>query len=213
MSTTPQSPRRSRKPARSRLSVNRFTVYRVADLEGEQQIALGLYLYRHGWSGSVPRSRHGYIGQKLGARGTQNDIEEESNSSCCRMLCGATMDTTKPGVPVSLCSADGLTFKPDNDLLVLVRDADVRLYCAQADVLWVDYPNFAKATQFPDVTAAKALGQLLEDAQKKVAKCPAVRARYWKVTRLARGLVRRQSQPHAVALLALASTAGSGGGK
>ena len=63
------------------------------------------------------------------------------------------------------------------------------MFCAQVDALWVDYLNF-KATQFPDVATKEALGQLLEDAQKKSLSALLLEHGYWKVTRLARGLAR-----------------------
>ena len=167
-----------------------LAVYRVTDLEGEQ-IAARFVLVPPRMERICASVAAWYIGQTLGARGTQNDIEEEKQllmlSYALRRDDGHYKSQVFP-FP-SVLSADGLTFKPDNELLVLVRDADVRLYCAQADVLWVDYLNF-KATQFPDVATKEALGQLLEDAQKKSLSALLLEHGYWKVTRLARGLVR-----------------------
>lgn len=190
MSTTPRITLLGAETGKIKAISEPLAVYRVTDLEGEQ-IAARFVLVPPRMERICASVAAWYIGQTLGARGTQNDIEEEKQllmlSYALRRDDGHYKSQVFP-FP-SVLSADGLTFKPDNELLVLVRDADVRLYCAQADVLWVDYLNF-KATQFPDVATKEALGQLLEDAQKKSLSALLLEHGYWKVTRLARGLVR-----------------------
>ena len=104
----------------------------------------------------MPRSRHGTSGEHLEREERRDD--DGGKATPHAVVCSAarrwTLQSQVFPFP-SVLSADGLTFKPDNDLLVLVRDADVRLYCAQADVLWVDYLNF-KATQFPMMATKSA---------------------------------------------------------
>ena len=107
-----------------------------------------------------------YIGRTTQCRARKTTSKGKNNSDVVMYL-RRDVAITKPDRPFpSVLSADGLTFKPNNELLVLVRDTDVRL-TPQADMLWVDYLGILKATQFPMLSQPEALGQLLERSKSR----------------------------------------------
>ena len=130
-----------------------------------------------------------YMSRLLNGNPTESDIEAEQrllmlSYSLRRDDAGREQVFRFPAV----MGADGVSFKPSEELLLLVRDCEIHLQGAQTEDLWVDYLNF-KNTQFPTVATNEALGQLLEDAQKKSLAALLLEHGYWKVIRLARGLV------------------------
>ncbi len=130
-----------------------------------------------------------YMSRVLNGSPTESDIDAEQrllmlSYSLRRDDAGREQVFRFPAV----LGPDGISFKPSEELLLLIRDCEIHLQCAQAEDLWVDYLNF-KNTQFPTVATQEALGQLLEDAQKKSLSALLSEHGYWKVIRLARGLV------------------------
>ena len=130
-----------------------------------------------------------YMSRVLNGSPTESDIDAEQrllmlSYSLRRDDAGREQVFRFPAV----LGPDGISFKPSEELLLLIRDCEIHLQCAQAEGLWVDYLNF-KNTQFPTVATQEALGQLLEDAQKKSLSALLSEHGYWKVIRLARGLV------------------------
>ena len=130
-----------------------------------------------------------YMSRVLNGSPTESDIDAEQrllmlSYSLRRDDAGREQVFRFPAV----LGPGGISFKPSEELLLLIRDCEIHLQCAQAEDLWVDYLNF-KNTQFPTVATQEALGQLLEDAQKKSLSALLSEHGYWKVIRLARGLV------------------------
>ena len=130
-----------------------------------------------------------YMSRVLNGSPTESDIDAEQrllmlSYSLRRDDAGREQVFRFPAV----LGPDGISFKPSEELLLLIRDCEIHLQCAQAEDLWVDYLNF-KNTQFPTVATQEALGQLLEDAQKKSLSALLSEHGYWKVIRLARGVV------------------------
>ena len=131
-----------------------------------------------------------YMTRLLNGSPTEADIEDQQR---LLMLSYSLRYDKAPQEQVfrfpAVVGKDEVSFKPSEELYLVIRDCDIHMFCAQVDALWVDYLNF-KATQFPDVATKEALGQLLEDAQKKSLSALLLEHGYWKVTRLARGLAR-----------------------
>ena len=94
MSTTPRITLLGAETGKIKAIGEPLAVYRVADLEGEQ-IAARFVLVPPRMERICASVAAWYIGRHLEREERRTTLRRKSNSSCCRMLCGATMDTTK----------------------------------------------------------------------------------------------------------------------
>lgn len=132
-----------------------------------------------------------YVSKLMGRNATQQAVEEEKQLLLVSYALRRDDGQYRQQVfqfPAVL-DKDGVTFKPDDDLFVLLRDSEIHMSAVGAEGLYVDYLSF-KQTQFPDVATGDNLAALLEDAKKKSLIALLSEHGYWRVIRLARGLVR-----------------------
>lgn len=143
-----------------------------------------------------------YVSKLMGANATPQAIEEEKQLLLVSYALRRDDGQFRQHVFAfpAVLDKDGVTFRPDDDLFLLVRDSEIHTAAIEAERLFVDYLSF-KQTQFPDVATSANLAALLEDAKKKSLLTLLSEQGYWRVIRLARGLVRAMA----------ASASGSGG--
>lgn len=131
-----------------------------------------------------------YCRKLLGEQTTESDIEEEKRllmvSYALRVDDGSNREQVFPFPNV--LDAKGVEFKPHDDLFMLVRDSEIHTRGVQTHLLFTDYANFVE-TQFPSTVDRESLAALLDDAKKKSLATLLSDHGYWKVVRLARGLV------------------------